>query len=108
MAGMSPAGPERCGSTICSAMPVATAASKALPPRSRIDMPTAEASQCVELTAPKVAMISGGGELSCRGSPSDEGDGLVGRDHAAEGLEKDRQCRVVLVVVARRIGVGNH
>ena len=56
---MSPAGPERCGSTICSVIPVATAASKALPPRSRIDMPTAEASQCVELTAPNVPMISG-------------------------------------------------
>ena len=56
---MSPAGPERCGSTICNVIPVATAASKALPPRSRIDMPTAEASQCVELTAPKVPMISG-------------------------------------------------
>jgi len=56
---MSPAGPDKCGSTIYKVKPVATAASKALPPRSRIDIPTAEASQWVELTAPKVPMISG-------------------------------------------------
>src|SRR5438477_13072240 len=56
---MSPAGPERCGSTICSVNPAAIAASKALPPRSSAAMPTAEASQCVELTAPNVPSSSG-------------------------------------------------
>jgi hypothetical protein len=44
---------------VCSVNPAATAASKAFPPRSRIAMPTAEASQCVALTAPNVPMISG-------------------------------------------------
>ena len=56
---MSPPGPFRCGSTICRVKPVATAASKALPPRSRIAMPTAEAIQWVEATTPKVPAISG-------------------------------------------------
>ncbi len=40
-------------------MAVATAASKALPPFSRIDMPTAEAIQWVEVATPKVPRISG-------------------------------------------------
>ena len=39
--------------------PVATQASKALPPFSNIDMPTADAIQCVEATTPKVPLISG-------------------------------------------------
>ena len=38
---------------------VATAASKALPPRSSVPMPTAVAIQCVEVTTPKVPSISG-------------------------------------------------
>jgi hypothetical protein len=59
MIGVSPAGPHRWGSTTCSAKPVATAASKALPPFSRIAMPVAEASQWVEATTPKVPRISG-------------------------------------------------
>src|SRR3546814_11373283 len=61
IAGRSPPGPFRCGSTICSAKPVATAASKALPPRSRMDLPTAEAIQWVEVTTPKVPVVSGRG-----------------------------------------------
>ena len=55
----SPPGPFKCGSTTCNVNPVATAASKALPPFSRIDMPTAEAIQCVLVTTPKLPVISG-------------------------------------------------
>src|SRR4028119_847704 len=58
-AGTSPAGPTRCGSTTCSTKAEATQASKALPPRSSIAMPAAEASQWVEVTMPKVPRISG-------------------------------------------------
>ncbi len=39
--------------------PVATAASKAFPPFSSIDMPTAVAIQCVLVTTPKLPVISG-------------------------------------------------
>ena len=39
--------------------PVATAASNALPPRSRTAMPAADASQCVEATMPNVPRSSG-------------------------------------------------
>jgi hypothetical protein len=39
--------------------PAAAAASKALPPFSKIAMPTAEASQWVDATAPNVPRISG-------------------------------------------------
>ena len=57
--GQSPPGPFKCGSTICNVKPAAAAASKALPPRSSTAMPTWEAIQCVEATAPKVPVISG-------------------------------------------------
>ena len=59
MIGASPPGPLRCGSTICSVNAAAAAASKALPPRSSIAMPTAVAIQCVDATTPKVPWISG-------------------------------------------------
>src|SRR3954447_21126698 len=59
MAGTSPPGPFRCGSTTWSTNPAATAASKAFPPRSSIAIPAAEASQCVEATMPKVPRSSG-------------------------------------------------
>src|SRR4029079_5933695 len=59
MAGTSPPGPLRCGSTTCRVKAVATAASKALPPFSNVAMPTAVAIQCVEATTPKVPSISG-------------------------------------------------
>ena len=59
MIGTSPPGPLRCGSTICKANAVATPASKALPPRSSIPMPTAVAIQCVLATTPNVPWISG-------------------------------------------------
>src|SRR3954451_241050 len=59
MTGTSPPGPLRCGSTTWSANPVATAASNALPPRSSTDIPTPEASQCVEATIPNVPRSSG-------------------------------------------------
>src|SRR5579862_5449735 len=59
MTGTSPPGPLRCGSTTCSVNAVAQAASKALPPFSRIDMPTAVAIQWVEVTTPTVPSISG-------------------------------------------------
>src|ERR1700745_540852 len=57
--GTSPPGPLRCGSTTCSVKAVATAASNALPPFSRIAMPTAVAIQWVEATTPNVPSISG-------------------------------------------------
>src|SRR5580698_9749482 len=57
--GTSPPGPLRCGSTTWSVKAVAQAASKALPPFSSIDMPTAVAIQWVEVTTPKVPSISG-------------------------------------------------
>ena len=59
ISGTSPPGPQRCGSTTCRVKAVATAASKALPPRSRMPMPTAVAIQCVEATTPNVPTISG-------------------------------------------------
>src|SRR3954470_15303568 len=59
IAGTSPPGPFRCGSTTCRTNPAATAASKALPPRSSIAMPAAEASQWVEATMPTVPRSSG-------------------------------------------------
>src|SRR5215470_17013931 len=59
MTGASPPGPLRCGSTTCRVKAVATAASKALPPFSRVAMPTAVAIQWVEVTTPKVPSISG-------------------------------------------------
>src|SRR5436190_24069445 len=57
--GTSPPGPLRCGSTTCKVNAVATAASKALPPFSKVAMPTAVAIQWVEATTPKVPSISG-------------------------------------------------
>src|ERR1700761_8908065 len=59
MIGTSPPGPLRCGSTTRSVKAAATPASKALPPFSRMLMPTAVAIQCVEVTTPKVPSISG-------------------------------------------------
>src|SRR5947209_12606116 len=57
--GASPPGPFRWGSTTCKAKAVATPASKALPPRSSVAIPTAVAIQCVEATTPNVPWISG-------------------------------------------------
>ena len=69
--GTSPPGPLRCGSTTCSVNAAATAASKALPPRSSIRIAVAVASQCVEAATPNVPRISGrvvkGGVLTMRG-----------------------------------------
>src|ERR1700761_7053709 len=59
MIGTSPPGPFRCGSTTCRVKAVATAASNALPPFSRIPMPTAVAIQWVEVTTPNMPSISG-------------------------------------------------
>src|SRR6267154_3016995 len=59
MIGTSPPGPFKCGSTTCSVKAVATAASKALPPFSKVAIPTAVAIQCVEVTTPNVPSISG-------------------------------------------------
>src|SRR5271170_7021343 len=59
MTGTSPPRPFRCGSVTWSTSPAATAASKALPPRSSTAMPAAEASQCVEATMPNVPASSG-------------------------------------------------
>src|SRR5471030_1935870 len=57
--GTSPPGPFRCGSTTCSVNAVAAPASNALPPFSRVAIPTAVAIQCVEVTTPNVPSISG-------------------------------------------------
>ena len=59
MSGTSPPGLFRCGSTTCSVNAQATAASKALPPRSRVRIATAVASQWVEAATPNVPLISG-------------------------------------------------
>src|ERR1700716_639997 len=59
MIGTSPPGPFKCGSTTCSVNAVATPASNALPPFSKVAIPTAVAIQCVEVTTPKVPSISG-------------------------------------------------
>src|SRR6267142_5263222 len=57
--GTSPPGPFKCGSTTCSVNAVATPASNALPPFSRVAIPTAVAIQWVEVTTPNVPSISG-------------------------------------------------
>src|SRR3981189_549046 len=57
--GTSPPGPFKCGSTTCRVKPGAAPASNALPPFSRILIPTAVAIQWVEVTTPKVPSISG-------------------------------------------------
>src|SRR6266849_1612909 len=59
MIGTSPPGPFKCGSTTCSVNAVATPASKALPPFSKVAIPTAVAIQWVDVTTPKVPSISG-------------------------------------------------
>src|SRR4051794_23040856 len=59
MTGTSPPGPLGCGSTTCRVNAVAAAASNALPPFSKVAMPTAVAIQWVEATTPKVPSISG-------------------------------------------------
>ena len=59
MIGTSPPGPFKCGSTTCSVNAVATPASNALPPFSKVAIPTAVAIQWVEVTTPKVPSISG-------------------------------------------------
>src|SRR5262249_5550087 len=59
MIGTSPPGPLRCGSTTCSVKAIATPASNALPPLSRVAIPTAVAIQWVEVTTPNVPSISG-------------------------------------------------
>src|ERR1700676_1469735 len=59
MIGTSPPGPFRCGSTTCSVNAVATPASNALPPFSKVAMPTVVAIQWVDVTTPKVPSISG-------------------------------------------------
>jgi len=54
IAGTSPPGPLRCGSTTCSTNPAATAASNAFPPASSSAITAWLASQCVEDTMPYV------------------------------------------------------
>ena len=59
MIGASPPGPFKCGSATCRMNAAATAASKALPPRSSTAMPAWLAIQCVVATTPNVPAISG-------------------------------------------------
>src|SRR5258708_24095049 len=59
MVGLAAAGPFRWGSTTCSVKAVAAPASKALPPFSKMLIPTAVAIQWVDVTTPKVPSISG-------------------------------------------------
>ncbi len=54
MAGTSPPGPFRCGSTTCNTNPAVPAASKALPPSSSARIADCEAIQWVEEAIPKV------------------------------------------------------
>src|SRR5436190_12901606 len=104
IAGRSPPGPLRCGSTTCSANPAAAAASNALPPRSRTAMPAAEASQCVDATIPNVPRSSGRvvNPLMARSYVRDSG-----RGSGAPGVPEPRvSCRPdVLVDVEEVVGV---
>src|SRR5208282_2213411 len=59
MIGTSPPSPFWLGSITCSVKAAALAASKALPPFSRLAMATEAAIQCVVETTPKVPLISG-------------------------------------------------
>src|SRR3977135_3024922 len=59
MIGTSPPGPFKWGSTTRNANAVAPPASKALPPFSRMLIPTAVAIQWVDVTTPNVPSISG-------------------------------------------------
>src|SRR5437763_5936844 len=59
MSTRSPPGPWRWGSTTWRTSPAATAASNALPPRSRTAIPVEEASQWVDATIPNVPRSSG-------------------------------------------------
>ncbi len=59
IAGRSPPGPLRCGSTTCRTNPPAAAASKALPPSSSMRWAACEAIQWVEETIPKVPVRVG-------------------------------------------------
>ena len=70
MAGRSPPGPLRCGSTTCSTKPPAAAASKAFPPSSSIRCADCEAIQCVEDTIAKLPLrvgreVKAGCPLAC-------------------------------------------
>src|SRR5512138_3190288 len=89
MIGTSPPGPFRCGSTTCSVKAVATPASKALPPFSKMPMPTAVAIQWVDVTTPNVPSISGrvvngSGLMLLMGVPCDGADTAV-RAHLTTG-----------------------
>src|SRR5471030_1259162 len=92
MTGTSPPGPFRCGSTTCSVNAVATPASNALPPFSRMPIPTADAIQWVEVTTPKVPSISGrvvngsGLILLMEFHRCAEAAGLGALDHSRGGL----------------------
>src|SRR5258708_36589586 len=82
----SPPMPFMCGSTTCSMNPAATAASNALPPFSRIDMPTCEASQWVDETTPKVPVMTGR-VVKIGGS----GGGMLERPFGGRGGGRDYQ-----------------
>src|SRR5215472_2058163 len=85
MAGMSPPGPFRCGSTTCRVNPAATAASKALPPRSSTAMPDALASQCVDATMPKLPCSSGRVVNSLKVCPPPQSSQVASRLAAVDG-----------------------
>src|ERR1700694_4534369 len=82
MIGTSPPGPFKWGSTTCKVNAVATPASKALPPFSRMLMPTAVAIQWVDVTTPNVPSISG---LVVNGSGLML---LMGIHHCADAAER--------------------
>ena len=61
----SPPIPDICGSTTLTAAATAMAASIALPPCCRMEMPAWEASGCPEATMPLRPMMSGRWDLNC-------------------------------------------
>src|SRR5215831_661964 len=97
IAGMSPPGPFRCGSTTCRVNPAATAASKALPPRSSTAIPDALASQCVDATMPKLPCSSGRVVNSLKVCPPPESSqvasGLAAVDGPAGSVHEARRPR---------------
>src|ERR1700730_6670325 len=108
MIGTSPPGPFKCGSTTCSVNAVATPASNALPPFSRIPIPTAVAIQWVEVTTPKVPSISGlvvkGSGLTLLMGIHCCGGVLLGGalDHSQGGLPPGPVPRIAPILVITR------
>src|SRR5216683_2321551 len=105
MTGTSPPGPFRCGSTTCSTRPVATAASKALPPDSSIAIPAADASQWVDATMPNVPASSGLVVNSCMAAT---GDSHSHYDHLSTRRTYAAHAPARRIFATADVGPGSH